>query len=360
MSEDIKEAEIAIDIRDDPTLRQAYHELKDLRSSARNKERRLAQGYDEDSPLSEWQEVIKLSENILDTQQKDLEIAAWFIEGLVRKSQFSGLKVGLTRLYDLIDQHWDDLFPRDEVEGLEALVSPISGLSGYDSPGTLIMPLMSVGLTQGQTADPFAVWQYQQIIEADNITNENDKSARLDTIGYTLADIESERDASSDTFYTQLQQDLQDCTNLHEKIMSIFDEKCGLQAPSATNLRNCLTDVQMYLRFLLKNSHFAILNADSNGASSQNTSSDASLPPKSTDFSKATVSDTISSREQAFSLLNTVADYFASSEPHSPLPYVLRRAVRWGRLPLHELIPELIQDEHSRDGVFQLTGIDNG
>jgi len=39
--------------------------------------------------------------------------------------------------------------------------------------------------------------------------------------------------------------------------------------------------------------------------------------------------------------------------------YLLQQAVRWGRLPLPELMGQLIQDEGTRALYFQLTGIDN-
>ena len=39
-------------------------------------------------------------------------------------------------------------------------------------------------------------------------------------------------------------------------------------------------------------------------------------------------------QEDAFRVLTSVADYFRRTEPHSPISFLLERAVRWGRLPL--------------------------
>ncbi len=60
----------------------------------------------------------------------------------------------------------------------------------------------------------------------------------------------------------------------------------------------------------------------------------------------------------ALHCLLEVADFFERTEPHSPLPYVLRRAVRWGNLPLPTLLTELVANEESRTHIFKLTGIE--
>ena len=52
----------------------------------------------------------------------------------------------------------------------------------------------------------------------------------------------------------------------------------------------------------------------------------------------------LGSREEAFRTLEQVAQFFRRTEPHSPISYQLEQAVRWGRLPLPDLIHELIAD----------------
>ena len=53
-------------------------------------------------------------------------------------------------------------------------------------------------------------------------------------------------------------------------------------------------------------------------------------------------SGNISSREDAFKTLMKVAEFFRRTEPHSPVSYALEQAVRWGRMPLPELIRDLV------------------
>ncbi len=65
----------------------------------------------------------------------------------------------------------------------------------------------------------------------------------------------------------------------------------------------------------------------------------------------------LASREQAFKQMTEIAEYFRKTEPHSPVSYLLEKAVRWGNMPLHELMQELISDENTRTRFSELTGV---
>lgn len=64
-----------------------------------------------------------------------------------------------------------------------------------------------------------------------------------------------------------------------------------------------------------------------------------------------------SSREQAYRQLAQIADYLARTEPHSPVPYVIRRAVEWGNQPLGELLDELLSADGESRRVWKLLGV---
>jgi len=65
----------------------------------------------------------------------------------------------------------------------------------------------------------------------------------------------------------------------------------------------------------------------------------------------------IRNREAAFQSLLQVAEFFKRTEPHSPISYALEQAVRWGRMPLPDLLTELIPEEAARLQLFKLVGI---
>ena len=65
----------------------------------------------------------------------------------------------------------------------------------------------------------------------------------------------------------------------------------------------------------------------------------------------------ITSREDAFRVLEEAADFFSRTEPHSPLASTLREAVRRGRLTWSELLAEIVPDLDSRAAILSSLGI---
>ena len=54
---------------------------------------------------------------------------------------------------------------------------------------------------------------------------------------------------------------------------------------------------------------------------------------------------TIQSREDAYARLAEISAFLSQLEPHSPVPYLLQRAIAWGSMSLSELLPELLHDQ---------------
>jgi len=60
----------------------------------------------------DWETVRQGCENLLNTQTKDLRIAAWLTWGLYQRDSFLGLHAGLSMLGFFCRDHWDDIHPR--------------------------------------------------------------------------------------------------------------------------------------------------------------------------------------------------------------------------------------------------------
>ena len=57
--------------------------------------------------------------------------------------------------------------------------------------------------------------------------------------------------------------------------------------------------------------------------------------------------------------LAAVADYFRRTEPHSPVAYLVQRAVRWGEMPLEEWLRDVIANEDVLARVHETLGLKN-
>ena len=65
----------------------------------------------------------------------------------------------------------------------------------------------------------------------------------------------------------------------------------------------------------------------------------------------------VTSRAQAYRMLSQAAEYLLRTEPHSPTPYLVKRAVAWGSMPLEAVLNEIVRNDEERSEVFRLLRI---
>jgi type VI secretion system protein ImpA len=64
-------------------------------------------------------------------------------------------------------------------------------------------------------------------------------------------------------------------------------------------------------------------------------------------------------RAEALRQLAEVAQYFQRTEPHSPVAYLVQRAIKWGQMPLELWLEEVIKDGATLGHVKETLGIAN-
>ncbi|MBR0674087.1 type VI secretion system protein TssA, partial [Roseomonas soli] len=62
-------------------------------------------------------------------------------------------------------------------------------------------------------------------------------------------------------------------------------------------------------------------------------------------------------RDDAIRQLEDIADFFRRTEPHSPLAFTLDDAVRRARMPLPDLLAEILPDAGARRAMLTTLGI---
>ena len=62
-------------------------------------------------------------------------------------------------------------------------------------------------------------------------------------------------------------------------------------------------------------------------------------------------------RDDAIRQLEDIANFFRKTEPHSPLAFVLDDAVRRARMPLIDLLAEILPDAATRTKMLTVLGI---
>jgi type VI secretion system protein ImpA len=121
-----------------------------------------------------------------------------------------------------------------------------------------------------------------------------------------------------------------------------FDE----DAPDFYNLRNALEEIHDYLA---PHAGTATGPAPAAAAAGQAPAATAAAP---------TAARPIASREQALRALQDVGDFFRRTEPHSPISYLIARAVRWGSMPLDQLLKDVVRNDDVIDHIWETLGLD--
>ncbi|HMY40218.1 MAG TPA: type VI secretion system protein TssA, partial [Marinagarivorans sp.] len=177
--------------------------------------------------------------------------------------------------------------------------------------------------------------------------------------GYTLQNIETAVRESSSDFLTDLRNDLVGALDSFTRFNDKLYQLCGAsEAPPSSAITNLLKDCITAVTFLGGNKIVAETSTvdDSLNAAQESDHSDNAAAGAGA-AAVQPVTRALANRDQAFKQLAEIAEFFRKTEPHSPISYMLEKAVRWGNMPLHELMQELISDDATRNRYSELTGV---
>lgn len=348
------ESPTGIDLRLDASPLSSYQTIKTARYAARDAEKNNLYRESNGEADEQWRKILSLAPGLLIRESKDLEVATWLTEALIRRNGFQGIRDAFVLIEGLIENFWDQLYPLpDEEDGIETRVSPLAGLNGAANEGVLIAPIRRVALTEGYSPGPFAYWQYQQAVELERTTNDDARSNKAEKLGFTLADIERAVEESTQHFFIDQFDDINETISSAKKVEVLLDQLCGSEhAPSMRAIVSALEECRGALNHIAK--HKLPVEAEPVATITEisaPTGTGAAQPVV------ANVASALVSREAAFKQLLDIAKFFRTTEPHSPVSYALEKAVKWGNMPLDELIVELIPDSSSRKHFSELTGV---
>jgi type VI secretion system protein ImpA len=337
-----------VDIREDFSAASPYNRLRDARSEARDAERAHDKGEaDARDPTPLWRSVREIALKTLAENTKDLEVAAWLTEALVRSHGLAGLAAGAEVMGGLAERYWDGLFPLPDEEGMETRVSPVTGLNGRDGPGSLMQPLYMLTLFRRRADDtPVALYQYQQAEKVS--TTSNDRRAAFEAL-------EKEAVLDKATFATVLT-DAWAAREAWQSMANAMDAKAGADGPSTTAVRDLLSAIVDIAKRYAPAEAVAAAGAPPAEPEGGDVAS-ADDPVAAGAAAAAPQPGRLNTREDALRVLGEIADFFRRTEPHSPISYTLDEAVRRGRLSWPELLQEVVADVNARNGILTMLGI---
>ncbi|WPY01681.1 ImpA-like N-terminal type VI secretion system protein (plasmid) [Candidatus Trichorickettsia mobilis] len=341
-----------VDIRKDNNENfQLYLRLKDHRSNIINEE---DDKFENNQALvvdtNSWQEIIASSENLLASYSKDLEIAIWLLEGLTRLKGFQGLNIGLKIICYLLEKHEHEVHPQKSTEeSMEIQLAAISMLSGKYENGSIIVPIYFSPFLSTTSGDLYHLWSLKKILESNNKVKNNYKVTK--EIVLQSAELMSIVSLLTEEEFLISKLEISSCVENINILSKIINNNFGAQAPNLKNLINVINYC-----FNLVNVISAIIEEKKNLSSLTTVVEQKHNEGDNKNHQSLVISTQIPDKVAAIEALANLVKFFRKNEPHSPVSYILERALGWCNLSLPEVICEMMSDE-ARAEFCKISGV---
>ena len=346
------------DLREDFSAQSTYYRLRDARAEARAAERQADSDPEADAVMPpQWRQVRELSIKALSEQTKDLEIAAWLTEALVRQEGPRGLAAGAHLIAGLAGAFWDaNLYPVPDEDGIATLVAPVTGLNGEGGDGTLAQPLRKLSLYRRPDGSGMAFWQFQQS-EALATVDAARAAQKVEQGVIPLDTMRNEARAAGQAHFGALRTALQAALYEWRTMGDVLDAKAGMDGPSTRAVRELLDGLLDAVgKYAPPDDAGAADAGSSDGVSGGGSGGMEGGAAAGGVLSRGPLIGAVN-REDILKELSRIADYFRRTEPQSPLAYTLEEATRRGRMTWPELMAEIVSDTTVRDGILMQLGI---
>jgi type VI secretion system protein ImpA len=298
---------------------------------------------DDDAPQGDWQHerkvadykvVLKLGTETLATKSKDLQLAAWITEALLRQEGFAGLLQGLQLIHGLLEKFWDTVYPEIDEDGdLELRAAPVEWMGT-----TLGNAVRQTPITRGGF-DFFKYKESRSVGYEDSYASDQQQQLRATKISeglLTPEDFDKDSDATPTETYEAWRATLDGCLEEMDALQLLGEEKFGRQAPSLNPLRTAVEEVRHQIRMFLQKrgepepaQEEAAPEAESTDQSWETDSATAAVKPRA---KRSAAGLEPVDLDDASARLDAVAKFLRQQDAYSPGPYLLLRGFRWGEL----------------------------
>lgn len=293
-----------------------------------------------DLKSADWPFVAQACERLLSESSKDLRLAVWWCEARTRLDGFPGLASGLRLVAGLCEHHWEGLHPASEGDDHEQRVGNLAWLLAGAVRWSREVPLVASADGRFGLADYEAARARAMQAEREDAPEPDDAPGRP-----ALATLEKARRETPAAFYRELSQALPACIEALGLLERGVDARLGHEGPSFSGLRDALETVQRQVLRFAADAGVQAVEAGSPGRSALPAPEPETQRTGSGVTVNGQVGGSISNRREALVQLRRVADFFRSTEPHSPVAYLADKAARWGDMPLHVWLRSVVKDE---------------
>lgn len=311
-----------------------------------------------DLKRADWNKVSHLATRALTGKTKDLQMTAWLLEAEIRLRGFQAIAPVLILLEQLLSRFWTQLNPPEE--DIERRYNIFHWIDQKLAPVINLIPLIhtidNANTLSGVDLD--RALSNQIMVEAKQLKKEQIEGILWGDFCHQAEAFLSEH---YENLYWVIFNSLGSLLKLNDRLDLVFPDG---GAPGLHSVQEQLEKAMEFACMELERR--GLLEALQTGAMQEPETNTHELDNTETllenrrpqQTNSSTTSSAKMDRQQAYLQLSQIADFLIQIEPHSPVPYLLRRAVDWGRCNTAELYQELFLQNNGQINLFEILGIE--
>ncbi|MGA2038097.1 MAG: type VI secretion system protein TssA [Bryobacteraceae bacterium] len=314
-----------------------YDPLYDKIKEARREDDQLNQGaWQTERKVADWVQVRALCQDAIATESKDLQLAVWLAEALLKREGVRGFCEGLKLCHGLLDKFWDTLYPELDEGDAEQRAAPLDWLANR-----LIVAIKSVPLCQ----DGYNFLQYKDsrvVGFEDQAQTKEQKAAREKALkeGKLAPEIfDKSFGETPKAFYADQEKQFDAALAAVAALDEVSGQKFGDAAPGFGRLTEGLTEVRQLVHTLLQKKRETepdpveeVPVEAQEGAAEAGEGTETAAGVGVSFGLGAHVSAEPAERREAIATVVAAAAVLRKRDPFGPAAYLMLRGLRWGEL----------------------------
>ena len=290
----------------------------------------------------EWKQVRSCCLDLL-VRSKDLRVALILAVAELELNGIAGFKESLAFLQGLLKRHWSDVHPQldpaenyDPLQRINLIASIAMPIGSFGDDFRILERLRAAPLCDSVQMGCYSL---SDILNAETATAEDDKPAP------DLAQIEAAFRDSKPEQLTLLYQAINESIASVEAIDAFLTTTVGAKnAPDLTHLLTELVSIHKWItNYLPVNT--TPLSAKDTAPIPETLLRPGIMPP---------ALEEIASRDDVVRTLERICQYYTQAEPSSPLPLILKRAVRLAEMDFVQIIKDMAPEAIGE--IFRIAG----
>jgi type VI secretion system ImpA family protein len=347
-----------------------------IRESRREDDSSLPQGiWTRDLKRADWPEVNRVGTTAMVMRGKDLQVAAWLLEAWIHLHDFAGARQGFELMFGLADRYWPTLHPLPDGTDFGARIATIEWVNEKLSAVIAAIPVTA------PTDHAIRAWTWA---ERDDVLRHENDQRRLTPKGtkpaapadaraahFTSEAFGVSAEMTPRQFFADAVEDLSAAITAARALVMLVDEQCGADAPGLSQAIDTMTAIREWMKPMSVSPHSGAAvgqqpieeAASPAGApieASMNGERMDAIEDAASSSSSASPVDHARARAEAYRKLAEAAQTLMRIEPHSPTPYLVRRAIAWGGMSLAELMRHFIDSGYDLRSLYSMLGMDEG